>query len=303
MEVLADEDIERIPIAVFVRPIANYVIADFEGKAKAPPRQVVDFDAGKIVFTTGGYGRLAGFRAYESFSSSQRIAEQQLVAVWDTETCALKGVCTGTRLGAIRTGVLGGIAVTALAPASATICALIGSGLQAETQLLGILARQPLTQVRIYSRQRANREAFVERMKTLTRVAIVACDTAEDAVSGADIAVLSTTSRTPVIDPTALSNVSHITTVGPKFRDEHELPLESIADRLIVSDSPQQIRDQGARHMLCDHPRRHEIRHLGEMLRRERPIEPGKSLYLSAGLAGTEVVALDTALMHIQRHR
>lgn len=300
MDVLADEDIERIPIAAFIAPIADYVVADFAGKTTAPPRQSVDFRAGRIVFTTGGCGRLAGFRAYESFSSPRRVAEQQLVAAWDTETCVLKGVCIGTRLGAVRTGVLGAIAVAALAPATATTCALIGTGLQAETQLLGILAQRPIEQVRIYSRQRENREAFVRRMQAHTQSAMIACDTAEDAVSQADIAVLATNSRNPVIDPAALARVAHITTVGPKFRDGHELPLEAVADRLIVSDSPQQIRDQAAHHMLHGHPRSRAITHLGEMLDKGRTSELRQSLYLSAGLAGTEVVALDAALAYLE---
>lgn len=151
MKMLTDDDIARIPIGAFIAAITDFVVADFEGRTTAPPRQSVDFHTGKIVFTTGGHGRLAGFRAYESFASHQRTAEQQIVAAWDTQTCVLKGVYVGTRLGGIRTGVLGAIAVAALAPASATICALIGTGLQAETQLLGILSRQPLAQVRVYS--------------------------------------------------------------------------------------------------------------------------------------------------------
>lgn len=302
VRMLTDDDITRIPIDAFIAPIADFVVADFEGKATAPPRQFVDFHAGKIVFTTGGHGRLAGFRAYESFTSHQRTVGQQIVAAWDTQTCVLKGVYVGIRLGGIRTGVLGAIAVAALAPASATTCALIGTGLQAETQLLGILSRHPLAQVRIYSRQREKREAFVERLRAITPVAMVACDTAEDAVSCADIAVLATDAGMPVVDPSALCGVAHITTVGPKFRDRHELPLESIAGRLLVSDSPQQIRDQGARHMLHGHPRSRDVRHLGELLVRGRNDEPRQSLYLSAGLAGTEVVALDVALSRLSAH-
>lgn len=197
---------------------------------------------------------------------------------------------------------LGAIAVAALAPVSATTCALIGTGLQAETQLLGILAQRTATQVRVYSRQKTNREAFLKRMHALASVDMVACDTAEDAVSCADIAVLATTADTPVIDPAAPCNVARITSVGPKFRDSHELPLESVADRLLVSDSPQQIRDQGTRHMLHGHPRCQDIKHLGDVLLHGRGNGPRQSLYLSAGLAGTEVIALDAALSHLVAH-
>ncbi|BFI95788.1 MAG: hypothetical protein RSP_12980 [Rhodanobacter sp.] len=303
MEVLTDNEVADVPISAFIEPVADFVIADFMGETTAPPRHAVDFHTGKIVFTTGGNDRLAGFRAYESFASRQRTNEQQIVAAWDTRTCALKGIYVGTRLGAMRTGTLGAIAVATLAPASATICALIGTGLQAETQLLGILARRKLTQVRVYSRQKANRDAFVERIRPLVAVDMIVCDTAEDAVSSADIAVLATSAGAPVVDPAALRSVTHITTVGPKFLTSHELPLEAVSNRLLVSDSPQQIRDQGDRHLLHGHPRSVDIRHLGEVLQHGRCNEPKQSLYFSAGLAGTEIIALDAALSWLAEHR
>lgn len=298
MEVLTDRDIERVPIAAFVDAISDFLVADFGGRTTSPPRQSIDFPVGKMVFTTGGSGRLAGFRAYESFDSSGRIAEQQIVAAWDTVTCVLKGICLGTRLGAIRTGVLGGIAVDTLAPSSAAICALIGTGVQAETQLLGILARRQLTEVRVFSRSAAKVDAFLERMRGSTQATMVACGSAEDAVSGTDIAVLATDSKVPVVEPAVLGSAAHITTVGPKFREAHELPLEAATGRLIVSDSPRQIRDQGSRHMLSDRFRQQEPRHLGELLSSGNSGAKPRSLYLSAGLAGTEVVALDAALTH-----
>lgn len=298
MEILHDADIERIQVATFVDAISEFLVADFEGRATSPPRQRVDFPAGSIAFTSGGLGHWAGFRAYEAFNSPRRVANSQITAVWDTDSCALKGVCFGSRLGAIRTGVLGGIAVDALAPSSVSTCAVIGTGLQAETQVLGMLARRRLAEVRVYSRKQAHRNAFADRLRAATPTRIVAFDSPEDAVSHADIVVLATDSGVPVIDAAALDGAVHITTVGPKFRDAHELPLAAAAGRLIVSDSPQQIRDQGQRHMLFGRPCSSEIRHLGEMLALGRPHEPSRSLYLSAGLAGTEVVALATALAH-----
>ncbi|MEW9573708.1 hypothetical protein ABQJ54_18290 [Rhodanobacter sp. Si-c] len=303
VEILCDADIDRIPIMVFMDAISDYVIADFEGRAVSPPRQTVGFPAGRIAFTTGGLGHVAGFRVYESFNSISRAGEDQIVAVWDTTTCSLEGVCLGSRLGAIRTGALGGIAFAALTPPSISRCALIGTGLQAETQLLAVLARRQLAEVRVYSRNRARRDAFVERMQAVAgSTCIAAFDSAEAAAEGVEAVVLATNSETPVIDPAALEQVDHIATVGPKFRDAHELPLPAVTGRLIVSDSPQQIRAQGQRHMLFAHPGQGEVRHLGEILSKGRPPVLHRSLYLSAGLSGTEVIALHAALTYRSNH-
>lgn len=293
MEILQDADIECVPITAFVAAISEFLVADFQGHAAAPPRQSVRFQPGRIVFTSGGLGNLAGFRAYETFQSRQRVTDDQIVAAWDTNTCSLIGVCIGSKLGAIRTGVLGGIAVNALAPASISTCALIGTGLQAETQLRAILALRKLFEVRVYSRQETHRNAFAERLAAETSTRVVPCTSPEDAAWHADIVVLATNSNTPVIDAGALQETAHITTVGPKTESAHELPLAAAEGRLVVSDSPQQIQAHGEQHMLAGHP---DIRHLGEILCVGRSQEPRPSLFLSAGLAGTEVVALAAAL-------
>jgi ornithine cyclodeaminase len=296
MEILRDADIECVPIKAFVDAISEFLVADFHGRATTPPRQSVHFPQGGIAFTSGGFGNVAGFRAYETFQSRQRVAEDQIVAAWDTNTCSLIGVCIGPKLGAIRTGVLGGIAVNALAPASVSTCALIGTGLQAEMQLRAILALRKFSEVRVYSRQEAHRNAFAERLAAETSTQVVPCTSPEGAASHADIVVLATNSNAPVIDAGALQEAAHITTVGPKTKNAHELPLAAAAGRLVVSDSPQQIQAQGERHMLAGHPCSSNIRHLGEILNSGCSQEPKRSLYLSAGLAGTEVVALAAAL-------
>lgn len=123
-------------------------------------------------------------------------------------------------------------------------------------------------------------------------------DSADEAVCGALIVILATNSEATVVDAAWLASAQHITTVGPKYRNAHELPLEVVVDRLLVSDSPQQIRDQGPRHMLYGHPRWNEIKHLGEVISHGRPKGFTRSLYLSAGLVGSEVIALAAVIAH-----
>ncbi|MEJ2674881.1 MAG: NAD(P)-binding domain-containing protein [Acidihalobacter sp.] len=192
----------------------------------------------------------------------------------------------------MRTGILGGLAVAVLTPATSDSCAVIGTGTQAETQLLGILACRELREIRVYSRHVDHRERFAERLAATADIEIELCDDPEEALSGCEIVVLATNATEPVVEADWLRNAAHVTTVGPKFRDAHELPLAAVENRRLVSDSPQQIREHGKRHMLYGHPRWNDIRHLGEALSAPSPEEFPPSLYLSAGLAGTEVAAL-----------
>jgi len=301
--VLFDREIEQVPIAVYLEAIERFVRADAQGNTTGPPRLYAAFPTGSIAFTVGGSDQLAGFRAYEAFDSASRVANEQIVVVWDTETCRLKGVSIGERLGAIRTGALGGIAVDKMAARSARVCGIVGAGLQAETQLRAIANLRDFSEIRVFSRNADGCAAFVKKMAALLGREIRPAGTARECVEGADVVVLATNSTSPVIDPDWIGKAGHVSTVGPKLKAGHELPIAlALRADVIASDSPRQIADQSDRHMLHGFLPSDRIKHLGALGRGDPPFVPnGLTLYLSAGLAGTEVVALDAALRFHER--
>jgi ornithine cyclodeaminase len=126
-----------------------------------------------------------------------------------------------------------------------------------------------------------------------------ASGSAEHAVSRADVVILATNSSTPVIEAGWLKPGAHVNTLGPKKRSGHELPLDiAVRAALVASDSPQQIIAAGAEHMLHGHPAAGRMAHLGD----PKVLEtrgPGISLFLSSGLAGSEVAALAAVLKHL----
>ena len=116
MRVLSDRDIDRVPFSIILEAVRAHVLADFRGETISPPRYVVEFGAGGLVFTVGGTSEFAGFRAYETFQQPALENEDQLTAVWDRSTRRLCGIALGERLGALRTGALGGVAIDRIAP-------------------------------------------------------------------------------------------------------------------------------------------------------------------------------------------
>lgn len=298
--VLLDPQIDAIPLDVVLRAVKDHLTADARGAAIAPPRQSAHFPAGRIVFTIGGNASIAGFRAYEDFKSGDRATDDQIVAVWDQRSCRLKGVALGNRLGAIRTGALGGVAVDILASRNARSCGIIGAGIQAETQIRAIAAVRDLTDIRVFSRNAVNRRGFAERIGNRHGLNVRPVDSARQCVEGVDIVILATDSTTPVIDAGWVMPKAHVSTLGPKFRNEHEFPPE-LASRatIIASDSPQQIAAQADTHMLHGTPAYDRILHLGNLAQGfDADADRGMTLYLSAGLAGSEVAALDAILAH-----
>lgn len=296
--VLTDADVDRL---AHMPDLTGAMIRAFRaskaGELVAPPRHSVAFAGGSLVFTVGGTDAIAGFRAYQTFQSG--IADdQQVVCVWDTASARLKGVVLGNRLGALRAGALGGAAIDVMARRESRICGVVGTGRQAETQLMAAAAVRPLEEIRVFGRDGPRRIRFAEDAATRVGLPVRPVDEPAQAVVGADIVICATNSATPVLDSDWVSPGTHVTTVGPKQKGRHELPAE-LADRaaVIATDSPAQIAAQGDDHFLTDGGALGRVRDLADLAAtgEQRPSN-GITLYLSAGLAGTEVIIADLLL-------
>jgi ornithine cyclodeaminase/alanine dehydrogenase-like protein (mu-crystallin family) len=300
VRVLSDRDIDRVPFSVILNAVRAHVLADFLGQTVSPPRHAAEFGDGGLVFTVGGNADFAGFRAYETFSKPALEKEDQLIAVWDRATRRLSGLAIGERLGALRTGALGGVAIDRMAPEKVRKLAVIGAGLQAEAQMIAACAVRSFGEIAVFSRTKESRAVIAARMELLLKKDVRPTGSAEQAVRDADVVILATNSSTPVIDAGWLKPAAHVNTLGPKKASAHELPLDlAVSANLIASDSPQQIAAMGAEHMLHGHSAYSRIMHLGDAsILEER--EPGLSLFLSSGLAGSEVAALAAALGHLE---
>ncbi len=303
--VLTDEDIKpllHMPRCIDV--IESCLRTKSDGNFIAPPRTSVAFaDHGELVFTVGGLlhsekaRSYAGFRVYNTFPQQNETAPTQLVAVWNPNDGTLTGLVLGELLGALRTGAIGGVAVHYLAKKNATTCAVLGTGLQAEMQLLATLCVRPeLTLVRVYSRSQEARRSFAERMTELTGRQIQAVDNAQTAIVGADIVLSATNSTQPVFESSWLDPECHINSLGPKLVSGHELPIEiGECATLIATDSPDQLRAYN-KHFLVGTSAEHRIRDLADIVAgREngRDEHSAMTLFCSTGLAGTEVAIAD----------
>jgi ornithine cyclodeaminase len=302
--ILRDEDLARtIDMASAIDAVEPAFRARTAGTFVAPPRHHVAFPGhGDLVFTIGGTvgeGAVAGFRVYETFDgdSPQR---SQIVAVWDARSGALQGLVLDDRLGELRAGAIGGVAIRHMASSAAETVAVIGSGAQARTQLEAAAAVRRLRLVKVYSRSAENRLAFATEMSRHLRLAVTPVPTAPEATEGADIVICATTSPVPVIDATWLKPNAHVNTVGPKTRTRHELGPE-VAERaaVIATDSLEQSRAYRDPFFLHGSPAMARMIDLSELVSGRvvaRPVGDALTLFCSVGLAGTEVLIAAAAL-------
>lgn len=126
----------------------------------------------------------------------------------------------------------------------------------------------------------------------------------EGAVSDAQIVICATTSTSPVLNAKWLRPDAHVTTVGPKTMDAHELGLD-VAEwaQVIATDSPEQTRAYSSPFFL--HGSQHadrmiDLSRLVEGTVNARPQGREATLFCSVGLAGTEVLVA-AALLPLAR--
>ena len=114
-----------------------------------------------------------------------------------------------------------------LAPNDAKSLAVIGTGPIAKGLLEGYVTLFPeLTNIRIWGRTRARAQAIADEMT----FPLVVCDSAEDAVRGADIITSATASRSPIIKGSWVKPGAHVDLVGahgPDMREGDDVLISS----------------------------------------------------------------------------
>jgi ornithine cyclodeaminase/alanine dehydrogenase-like protein (mu-crystallin family) len=159
------------------------------------------------------------------------------ILLLDPETGALQAIMDGRYITEARTAAVSAVSTRFLAKPDASTLAIIGSGVQARSHLEAYQLVRQLKQVRIWSPKQRSREQFVEDMSGHVPIPIVAAETAEAAVRGADLIVLVTSSPTPVIEDAWVSKGAHVVCVGACRPNQQEMPPALVARSRLYVDS------------------------------------------------------------------
>jgi len=156
------------------------------------------------------------------------------VLLFDPSTGRLIGIMDASAITALRTAAVSGLATRLLARPGASELALVGAGTQARTHLLAMAAVRPLKDVRIWSRRILTVNAFVKWADG--RWPITVCESARQAVAGADIICTVTSSPTPVLEGAWLARGAHVNAVGASLRSTRELDTTAVERSTVFVD-------------------------------------------------------------------
>jgi thiomorpholine-carboxylate dehydrogenase len=207
-----------------------------------------------------------------------------LIILFRPETGEPLVTMDGRLITEMRTAAVSAVATSHLAREDASVLAILGSGVQAGSHLEALRLVRTFGEVRVWSPRHA--DAFAERFR------VHAVPTAEDAVRDADVIVVATSSRTPVLKGAWLRVGAHVNAVGACRPDWRELDDETVRRaRLYVESREAAMQESGdviaAGQVFAE---------IGEVVAGTRPgrqTAEDVTLFKSVGVAVEDVVAGD----------
>jgi ornithine cyclodeaminase/alanine dehydrogenase-like protein (mu-crystallin family) len=138
-----------------------------------------------------------------------------LVLLFSTHNGEPLVICPDGVMQRARVGATNGIAAKYMAREDSTSLAVLGSGWQAGAQVTAHAAVRRLTDVRVYSPTKENRDAFAAEMSELLNLDVRSCGSGEEACKGADMVACATNAVMPVFMRDWLEPGMHIGTIRP----------------------------------------------------------------------------------------
>jgi len=254
------------------------------GVAQNQPRRRVFPPAGvlNVMFASWPGGGVSGLKSYSVSSGQARF----VVLLYDLQG-ELIALVEADHLGAMRTGAASGVAARRLLAPGPKIVGIIGTGKQAETQVIGLRAAIDVSELRVYGRDPARRADFARR------VGAVACDSPEDCVRGSAVVVTMTPSREPVLESEWVGQASLVIGAGSNYPNRRELPGRLVQRaRAVVVDQIETALLESGDLLLNDYDPRNATE-LGAVISGDAQIPLGEEplLFESHGLALWDVAA------------
>jgi len=220
------------------------------------------------------------------------------ISLFDPETGELAAVMDGRYITEVRTAAASAVSVRHLARAEAKTLAILGSGVQARSHLAALKLTRDFTSIRVWSPTAEHLRQFVAEAGAPVRAAA----TAADAVRGADVVVIATSSVVPAIDDAWVSPGTHVIAIGACRPAQCEVDPALVARARLVVDSRAAALQESGDILLPMRAGRfgedHVRAELGEIVCGAKPGRQDReevTLFKSLGLAIEDLVAADLA--------
>ncbi len=218
------------------------------------------------------------------------------ITLIDAHTGIPLALMDASYLTALRTGAISGLATDLLAKKEASTLCIIGTGLQAHTQLEAITTVRSIKQITVWSRNPKNAFAFAQSYQH--QYPIEASNTLKEALNDADIICTATNSNSAFIHSADIKNEVHINAIGSHTKMMHELSIDVIKNaQLIVDQKEAALSEAGEIIKAIEENQLHPnaLIELGHALKNSMLLKSeGRTVFKSVGLAIQDISIAST---------
>ncbi|MCL9684401.1 ornithine cyclodeaminase family protein [Legionella maioricensis] len=220
-------------------------------------------------------------------TAKKKPAINGVMLLLNEETGEAQAIMEAGYLTAMRTGAVSGLATKYLAKENANEVAIIGSGVQAVTQLEAVASVRPIRNVSIWSRSFENSKRFAQKIED--KYEVECHQTIREAVKNADVICTATASTEPLICLADLKPDVHINAVGSHTRKMREINNDVMAKAVIVVDQLEAALSEAGEVISALEERcirQEDIKELGAIVNaNQTPNQKRITLFKSVGLA------------------
>ena len=268
-------------------PAMAQALADLSaGKVVQPVRVVLPITDHQGFFgIMPAYAGPLGAKLVSFYPNNQGIpTHHALIVLFRPETGEPIAIMDGRLITEMRTAAASAVATHLLARPDASVLAIIGSGVQARSHLEALRLVRSFGEVRVWSPR--NAKAFAEQF------GVQAMGSAEDAVRGAHVVAVATSSTTAVLMGEWLSPGTHVNAVGATRPEWRELDDATLARARIFVDSKEAAMRESGDIIAAGQG----FAEIGEVIGGARPgrtTADEVTLFKSVGVAVEDVVSAD----------
>lgn len=220
-------------------------LAEFSsGRTQQPLRTVLEIGPGHAFFGVmpafmPAAGAL-GTKLVTVFGSNAALglpSHLATILLLDPTTGELLSVMDGRYITEARTAAVSAVSARLLAREDAGVLAILGSGVQARSHLRAFSHVRALRDVRVWSPSESHRRTFAEEMHREIAAHVSPVASVQQAVDGADLVVLATAAREPILRGEWIADGAHIAAVGACRPDHREMDTALVKRARVFVDS------------------------------------------------------------------
>jgi len=159
------------------------------------------------------------------------------IVLLDSRTGELIAIMDGRYITEARTAAVSAVSAMLLAREDAGRLAILGSGVQARSHLRAFNRVRTLRDVRVWSPSERSRRTFADEMRDETAAPIAPVSSPQEAADDADLVVLATAAREPVVRSEWIRDGAHIAAVGACRPDQREMDTALVQRARVFVDS------------------------------------------------------------------